>query len=350
MQWIGQFRILALSDEIEYVAFLPNWTALHIDSFAHWHGLRRFSGTSVSHRIFHTVHNHCMSILQNFSDYQARSPSPHSPKLVEVVEELIVSWRIRRTDKVASLYIAHGDSRNLPSGWAILAGVEHSHLYFGARRFWTDPWDCVPGHEYLCADPLQDSKSAEFLSTFLARQHPNPNTLISSLAERAKSLKPLPLSHSNLGRLPREIYDLIISNLSLKEALSFCFSSPKLSEICDGTFWRLQTLRLHSCWLWELEAPRSFFPRDNWKWLLQLLTKSRSQIQEGAFPYWKGSSASGKAQTAHKGPINAELSTLSLPLGLRNRQRIWMCLETLGTKAEWEIAEVQHKTSSGHRL
>lgn len=269
-----------------------------------------------------------MDILQQFLDYQASCPSPHSPKRVK---EVVVAWQKDQRDGImfSELYEDRGESRSLRSNWEIHPNIEHSHLYFGARRFWTDPWDYVPGHEYLCADPTQEPESEAFLSTCLTRPHLNCNTLFSSSAVQVGSSEDVVLSRSELVNLPREIHDLIISHLSLKAALSFYSSNRKLSKICDGTFWRFQTIRLHGGWLWELRRPNSFSPDDNWKILLQLLTKNRSKIREGAKPYWDSTVASKNAKPVHKSPDGAELSKVSLPLGLRNRQRIWMCLRFL---------------------
>ena len=298
--------------------------------------------TTMKYEDFFVVHNHCMTILQEFFDDQAGSPSSHSPKSVK---ELITAWCTRRKESAefSTAYATRGkNSRVVPSNWAIFPNVEHSHLYFGARLFWTDPWDCVPGYEYLCAGPIDESKSDAFLSTCLARAYPNCNNLFSSSAEQAKSTGDLPLSHSDLVHLPREIHDLIISHLSLKDAISFSSSCRQLSGICDGTFWRLQTMRLHSCWLWELRDPKFSSPHDNWKGLLQLLNTTRSQIQEGAQPFWD--SQFKLIETGDKSPDNSELSNIPLSLGLRNRQRIWMCLESLGTLADWEIMETHSRS------
>ena len=307
----------------------------------------KLNSTATKYQDFSIVHEHCMEILQRFFDCQAKSPSPSSPKSVE---ELIIAWSIREKDSTALgiILAAHGRSGSLPSDWACRPNVEHSHLYFGARRFWTDPWDCVPGHEYLCADPTQESESRAFFSTCLTRQHPNSNSLFSSNTEQVKSSEDFPLSRSDLVHLPREIHDLIISHLSLKDAVSFCSSSRGLSAICDGTFWRFQTIRLHGCWLWELRSPNSLLsPGDNWKGLLQLLTKTRSQIQEGAEPYWRSTFVASEIDKTlgDRNPDSIELGKVALPLGLRNRQRIWMCLESLGTKAEWEIMGQKYKKS-----
>ena len=297
-----------------------------------------------------------MSILQTFLDNQARFPSPHSPK---TVKELIENWCNREKDvkELHGKWDAVEDRERLPHAWSYFSTVEHSHLYFGTRCFWAEEWLCESGHECLCADPIQESEPEAFLSTSLTRLHPDCNGLSSYSEEKRKPSKHLPLNHSNLGRLPREIHDLIISHLSLKDAISFCSSSRRLSKICDGRFWRSQTIRLHGCWLWELHGTNYFSMDDNWKGLLQLLSMNRSQIQQKAEPYWpsgdwditewRNTFLSKNAETGHESSDNAAF--IEMPLGLMNRQRIWMCLETLGTKADWEIMEIQRRNSRSTR-
>ena len=140
-----------------------------------------------------------MNILRTFLDYQARSPSRNSPQLVK---ELIIAWCSRQNDFSELMYPARGESRILLSNWTMFPNVEHSHLYFGARRFWTDPWDSVPGYEYLCADPTEEYESEVFFSTYLTRPHPNYDSLCSSSAEQVKSLTDFSFSHSHITYLP----------------------------------------------------------------------------------------------------------------------------------------------------
>ena len=78
-------------------------------------------------------------------------------------------------------------------------------------------------------------------------------------------------------------------------------------------------MRLHGYWLWELRGPDYLSPDENWKGLLHLLTANRSQIQEGAEPYWHSTFANKSAETDHKSLVNGELRKVPLSLGLRNR-------------------------------
>ena len=98
----------------------------------------------------------------------------------------------------------------------------------------------------------------------------------------------------------------------------------------DTRFWRLHTLRLHGSWLWELQNHRRSFASANWKALLQTLTRARLEILMGAKPYWNDRPAAMNGETEKEGDGHAGSAVLSLPLGLTNRQRIWMCLECVG--------------------
>ncbi|KAL8679762.1 MAG: hypothetical protein Q9186_003978 [Xanthomendoza sp. 1 TL-2023] len=303
--------------------------------------------TPTQYQDFFIVHDHCVNIVQKFIEYQDKSTSPHSPKSVK---ELIDIWctRQKESSELRMAYAARGEIGKLPSDWASFPNLEHSHLYFGARRFWSDPWDCVPGYEYLCTDPTQESETETFLSTWLTRPQMYSNSLFSSSMEQPKSSEDSSLSHKEFVHFPREIHDLITSHISLKDAVNFCSSCRKLSKYCDSTFWRSQTMRLHRCWLWELRDPIAPILDGSWKELLQLLTTNRFQIQREAKPYWH-ITATKDVETENRVPEIAEPSKMPLPLGLQNRQRIWMCLESLGTKADWEVKEAQHKKPRGHR-
>lgn len=63
---------------------------------------------------------------------------------------------------------------------------------------------------------------------------------------------------------------------------------------------------------------------------------TRCEIIAGAIPYWYNKSAIEDRETGNRGDgdaaiaIKAPAPLPSLPLGLKNRQRIWMCLECVG--------------------
>ena len=292
-----------------------------------------------------------MKILNIFIRYQSKSGSPHSPK---TLQEFIDACFDRQNDSIdlCSRGWTPGVAGGLPSNWAAFQNVEHSHLYFGARRFWTDPWDCEPGFEHLCADPIHEPGAEAFISKCLARPQSSIQASSSSIPGPRQPARGTSPSGKTLMQLPQELFDQIVACLPLWDALSLCSSSRELSRLTDNNLWRSQTVQMHSCWFWELQdLPKSSLD-GNWKALLQTLTASRLKIQEGAKPYWLDEPASRNDSTKNRSESRAEaaLLPLPLPLGIRNRQRIWMCLESVGTTAEWEVEKVQHKKSKRRGL
>lgn len=135
---------------------------------------------------------------------------------------------------------------------------------------------------------------------------------------------------------PTEILQLIVFHLPLRSAMNLRAGSPRLSSLISDNerdFWRPHILRLHGSWfrqLWD----RPSFSKDslldqNWEQLLKMLDLSRHEIMKGAQPYWHISPAKEHIDTANNHEHSKDDNTQSLPLGLRNRQRIWMCLESL---------------------
>lgn len=283
-----------------------------------------------------------MEILQTFVQYQSIICSTRLPK---TLREFIEACNVRQDESIHLQldFDTSGQRGNWPPAWTSLQKVEHSHLYFGARRFWTDPWDCEPGFEYLCADPIHELGVEAFISTVLAYHQPSRKCLSSLSSQQLEPPSKTLSSDDTFIRLPREIIDIVVSHLSLQDALSLCSSSRKLLDLSDSNFWRTQTIQLHGCWFWELRDHPMSSLKDNWKKLLQILTINRSRIREEAEPYWLTTFASKNDGTEGGSIDGAEVTVLPLPLGLRNRQRIWMCLETVGTKAEWEMKAVRQK-------
>lgn len=286
-----------------------------------------------------------MTLLQRYTLHRSKYKSPHLPTtLREFVDACIA--RQNECDNLHSRLQASGRGP-LPGNWGDFQNVEHSHLYFGARRFWTDPWDCEPGFEHLCADPISDSGIEAFISTCLARPQSSRNYLSAPSSEHLQPLQEMASSGNTFTRLPREMLDLIISYLSLLDALSLYSTSRNLVMLSDSRFWRFQTIQLHGCWFWELRDHLESSSNDNWKALLQMLEINYFKIQQGAEPYWLSSTTvsenDGKTHGAAR--RRAEITLVPLPLGLANRQRIWMCLEGVGTKADWETKEDQPERS-----
>lgn len=289
---------------------------------------------------YFTIHGACMKILDIFIQNQIKSESLRSPR---TIREFIDACIARQHESMA-LFDASWLLEPLPPHWATFQNVEHSHLYFGARRFWTDPWDCIPGFEQFCTDPIWEPNTEDFISTCLARVRSNEKCPSSS---SSKQLRPLreeeqPSSRNPFTCFPREILDLIVSHLSLREEVSLCSSSPKLLHFLNNRFWRFHTLRLHGCWFWELRHYPTSCQTKNWKDLLHALTLNRFQIQKGAEPFWLAKSAIKNSDDRDINGTHSRTLVPPLPLGIWNRQRIWMCLEYIGTRAEWETKRIRH--------
>ncbi|KAG6991441.1 hypothetical protein G7Y79_00052g087810 [Physcia stellaris] len=360
--WVGKFQILAesnkdgpflerndLADPDFFVSAEGEWQQNDdwFDLAPGWaseNAEGRSSEVYTRFKDYFVIHSACMKILEIFIRYQSKFASVHSPK---TMQEFIDACFDRQEESIelCSKGWTPGVAGGLPSNWAAFQNVEHSHLYFGARRFWADPWDCKPGFEYLCADPMREPFAEAFISRYLARPPSSIHAFSSSTLDDTSS------SGKELMELPRELLDHIVTCLPLYDALNFCSTSRELLKLTGNNFWRSQTLQMHSCWFWELlDLPKS--SSKNWKALLQKLTASRREILEEAEPYWldKPTSRDNGSINFSKRLAEAALLPWPLPFGIRNRQRIWMCLETVGMTAEWEVEKVQQNSSKGRGL
>lgn len=294
------------------------------------------SKISVRYKYYFTIHAACVKILHTFFQYENKYPSQNSPKSLRDFIDASIARQEESRDLFRNLG-AIGKQEDLPSSWASFQNVDYSHLYFGARRFWADPWDCEPGSEHLCASPINLPEAEDFISICLACEVPSQGCPRSKCFEQLRPSEVAPRSQNLLTHLPREVLDMIVSPLSVRDSLSILSSTPKLFHCIDGKFWRLHTLRLHGGWLWELQHYQPPSPTDNWKALLHVLTTSRTKLLREAGPYWIVASAGETAYIGSSSETDLVRSAPPLPLGLVNRQRIWMCLEFLGAKFEWEM-------------
>ena len=285
---------------------------------------------------FFPLHSTCLSLLQRYTEYQSSAGSSQPPA---TIKNFVNAYTARQeySSKVHSVACQSGQQAKLAPGYPWYGSVEWSHLYFGARRCWAYPWDCEPGMEYLCADHIHEPQTEQFIATCLA--HPQPSHQGQSSPSLQLELSESPPNTSRLICCPREILTLIATYLPLKSTLNLHATSRRLSSRLpptDTLFWRSRTLQLHSPWMWELHDIYRSSSNANWKVLLQILTTTRREIIAGAKPYWYDNSAIEDGKTGNRGDGDAEIAIKTaaslppLPLGLKNRQRIWMCLECVG--------------------
>lgn len=291
---------------------------------------------------FFPVHSVCVDLLQVFTQYQSSICSQYPKSVKEFIDACATCQNLLKGEYGI---IRTGKQNNRPPDYGRYGCVEWSHLYFGARRFWTDPWDCETGQEYLCSDPITEPRADQFIRQCLVYPKSTSHHLFSF---SIKQLQPQdsPASKSPLMRCPSEILQLIASHLPLKSAINLHASSQQLSSLitpCEDKFWRFHTLRIHKSWFWELcvhHGPSTASSVSaNWEEMLKILTASRRNIFKGAEPYWHNE-LDMDIEIVDRYE-NANNNAPSLPLGLQNRQRIWMCLEALGIDSEPDMFEVE---------
>lgn len=347
---------------LEPDVFISNQGEWHFDEewemkALDWVGIDGRNGkdtASARYKNFFPVHSVCVDLLQVFTRRQSSFLSPHLPKTIKDFVDTCAVCQEFSNKEEGVWATKHIDNR--PPDYNRYGCVEWSHLYLGARRFWTDPWDCEPGQEHLCANPMSELQSDQFIAQCLA--YPNQTSQhLFSFSLKQLQLRDSPASTSPLMRCPSEILQLIASSLPLKSAINLHASSRRLSSLIDpreGEFWRFHTLRLHGPWFWELLGHHlsSTGPSHaNWEEMLKTLTASRRKILKGAEPYWRNDrSANVNIETTNNSCQNADKKTHLLPLGLQNRQRIWMCLELLNVDGKSEKAEVDESRRSNSPL
>jgi len=153
-----------------------------------------------------------------------------------------------------------------------------------------DEWRHEPGCEYLAANPIRIPSLAELISTTemdysIWNISPfSPGCIIAGMTDQAGT----PSSTDPFLRLPQELKDMVINELSSKELASLRLASRAFYEVQTFLFRRFVLEDLP--WLWEAND----IPRNHTDW---------HQLYVNAKLYW---------------------STLK---GLQNRKRIWKDIE-----------------------
>jgi hypothetical protein len=133
-------------------------------------------------------------------------------------------------------------------------GIEWTHGYYGARRFWFDGWTMERGWEFLVANPFNIPDLTEYLLSNLDAVPIPKSPQIASTALTQASLEKS--SCIALDSLPIELLDKIIANLPLPSILRLHRTSRALSDriFLSQDFWRDQ-LVFHNLvpFLWDLD-------------------------------------------------------------------------------------------------
>ena len=322
--------------------FLSNRGEWHFDEqwetdAPDWIDIDGWKGHDTANARFETffpLHSTCVDILQRFTQYQSGLARSNLPKSIKDFFDACIACKEFTKEESSRIFGRKYSGTRLPD-YGRYGCIEWSHMYLGARRFWSDPWDCVANQEHLCANPISEPQVDRWITECLARPKSSFQNLF-SLATEPLQLQNSALGQGSLMRCPREILRLIASYLPLQSAINLHASSRQLSSLIvasEGDFWRSHTLRLHGAWFWELwdyqGSSIESSSNTNWEVLLIALSASRREIAKEAQPYWLESTTNKHIDVLRKYERSSYKDLPSLPLGLRNRQRIWMCLESL---------------------
>ena len=210
------------------------------------------------------------------------------------------------------------------------------HRFFGAERGWDqNAWQAYPGDEIYCADPIHVPRLTGFASSYQRN-----SSDIEDVVPRPDEINPRSSRESSrsLVELPLELFDRICSFMSLRTAQDLrntCRTTHRRLDDC-APFWRRRIFHMHGDWFWELCDTKIFpYHTTRWRLILWQVETARSDILESAggsvespldpFVSWKLC----EAQIYRPMQFDRE-GRPRLPLGLKNRLRIWCCLQSIG--------------------
>ncbi|KAI9805517.1 MAG: hypothetical protein M1825_000768 [Sarcosagium campestre] len=292
----------------------------------------------------------CIADMKPYPDGDVRRPNiPLHTQCVRIHDRLL-SWLFDATgrapsradvrSKICRQYYKTIRARIYDEGDVYCINWEHG--YDGACQFTGREWECEPGWEWIVADPIENI--ANLTTDVLALLEAAP---AENLTDGPS--KPMDIDASNariyddasLSGLPVELLEKIMSFLPLDAILQLHRSSKAMCEraATNQSFWRDALISAKALpWLWDLDS-QECFAKDaeakqlvggkqwDWRKLVQDLRREgpRPTLKfEDRIPTmadWKA-----KHRAATTGPD--EVSDC-LPLGLRNRRRIWRLLMIL---------------------
>lgn len=284
------------------------------------------------------AHSHCLTLYNIYATYQRRESLAASDGPLSLAE-LVKALELRRVfNKDACACMIHNRFFNRMVLW--------EHSFFGVQSAWSVdgcPWGCLAGNEVYCADPVEVSQLSEFACSYL----------VSATAEHDGTATVTWNYPSNsLLDLPPELFQAVLSSLPLRNVTSVRNTCRKARALLSdaASFWRSTAINLYGDWFWELKD-RDIFPQytTNWRRLLRQIEITRSEILDSA-----GALSSADLETRRKTHRCCQECTyrpmllnnkgcLRLPLGLKNRLRIWCCIASIGNDGKQIALHGQRK-------
>ena len=298
------------------------------DFEAYWidKGLMRLHASHVETSPFDcaVVHSHCLGLFHRFGkarhldvDEARTNPTETNPT---TLSQLLRAFALRR-----AIFTT-------PAGWPSRMAF-WQHCFFGAQQAGWDQeaWRNYAGDELYCADPISVSRLADFASSY--DEMPLERGPVFEGPEN-KEITP-----SGLFDLPIEIFEQVCNNLDLRSVCCIRSTCHRAREQLPHlpTFWRSRCIAMHGDWFWELSDPSTFPPQTtNWMQILWQIELARTEIldQAGFVPgehpteYLRNHKL--YEENIYRPMIFDIQGRRKLPLGLKNRLRIWMCMQCIG--------------------
>ena len=198
------------------------------------------------------------------------------------------------------------------------------HFFVGAQVAWgPSDWEGSAGDEICSADPMEVSGLTAF-----ARCH----TEALRLNDDEAGILSLNYSTNGLLNLPSEPFQMICERFPLRGAPAVRNSCCRTRELLRDTspFWKKKAIGMHGDWFWELEDTEMFpAKKTNWMKVLWQIEVSRAEVfSRAGFSRNERERIYLERRQLCKEGFNP--SDGALPLGLKNRLRIWCCLESFG--------------------
>ena len=155
-----------------------------------------------------------------------------------------------------------------------------------------------------------------------------------SVTERRQSARIIPVTASSVCL--RSLLQALLSPLPLRSVASVRNTCRQAGAFLgdDAPFWRTKAIEMHGDWLWELKDRNIFRQHTiNWQTLLRQIEIARSEILDNAGQLTTADRKAGR-ETGHgyiyrTKPFGNKRCS-KLPLGLKNRLRIWCSITSIG--------------------
>ena len=271
------------------------------------------------------AHSHCLDLFHRFA--RARYHDDNEEKMnPTTLQQLLRALELRQV-----IYQDACTFCNPPPRQSCRM-ARWQHCFFGAQEagWGQEAWRSHAGDELYCADPIRVPRLKEFTVSY------DEMPLDKESAMQGPANKEIAQGPFDL---PIEIFEHVCWCLDLRSVCAIRSTCHRARERLAHlpTFWRVRTIDMHGDWFWELSEPTTFPPRTtNWMQLLWQIEFARAEILRQAGFVRGGRSLEHLSdhqlyeETIYRPMLFDYEGRPKLPLGLKNRLRIWCCLQSIG--------------------